>query len=154
MDIPYLQCFLRVDSFINVQELVQQSKSSNLYDTKYRDTVKILAIRKSHLVKAAGCSTKAPVSHPCSSKIILTPQIMKEYYVLSWELKKKKGLPKQLTAETCTYFNIIFGTLASIHFNHKILRFKNLERQEKLIYLFKVIHLMCIMFFSSECNVF
>ena len=34
----YLQCFPRVNSFINVQELVQQSKFSNLYDTEYSYT--------------------------------------------------------------------------------------------------------------------
>jgi len=41
MNSLYLQCFVRVNSFINVQELVQQSKFSNLYDTKYRYTIKI-----------------------------------------------------------------------------------------------------------------
>jgi len=40
MDIPFLQCFVRINSFINVQELVQQSKFSNLYDSKYRYTIK------------------------------------------------------------------------------------------------------------------
>jgi len=41
MNTQYLQCFVSANSFINVQEFVQQSKFSNLYDTKYRDTIKI-----------------------------------------------------------------------------------------------------------------
>ena len=34
MNTLYLQCFVRHNSFINVHELVQQSKFSNLYDIK------------------------------------------------------------------------------------------------------------------------
>ncbi len=42
MDILYLQCFMMVISFTNVQELVQQSKFSNLNETKYRYTIEYL----------------------------------------------------------------------------------------------------------------
>ena len=43
-----LQSFVRVYSFINVQELVQQSKFSNQYETKYRYTIKIQVDTKPH----------------------------------------------------------------------------------------------------------